>query len=83
MLGRELTKRHQEFLRGSARRCWNNLGNPRGEITVVVGPSKTSHWSIDQVFAGDSVAQAVAKFGQLTNSGRSRRQAMTEAATSV
>jgi 16S rRNA (cytidine1402-2'-O)-methyltransferase len=80
MLGRELTKRHQEFLRGSAAAMLIQLGQPRGEITIVVGPAKSADLSIDQVATEDVLAQAVVKFGQLTNSGRSRRQAITEAA---
>ena len=38
MLGRELTKAHQEFLRGSAEEILKTLGEPRGEFTIVVGP---------------------------------------------
>jgi 16S rRNA (cytidine1402-2'-O)-methyltransferase len=80
MLGRELTKRHQEFLRGSAAAMLTRLGQPRGEITIVVGPAKSADLAIDQSVGEKALAQAVVKFGQLTNSGRSRRQAMTEAA---
>jgi 16S rRNA (cytidine1402-2'-O)-methyltransferase len=81
MLGRELTKRHQEFVRGSAQSVLDQLGQPRGEITVVVaGAVKREIMPIDQIEAPDIIARAVDKFSQLTNLGRSRRQAMTEAA---
>ena len=38
VLGRELTKVHQEFLRGTAADLAERLNNARGEFTVVVGP---------------------------------------------
>jgi 16S rRNA (cytidine1402-2'-O)-methyltransferase len=38
MLGRELTKIHQEFLYGTASELAQRLTRPRGEFTVVVGP---------------------------------------------
>jgi len=38
MVGRELTKVHQEFLYGTAGDLSRRLTNPRGEFTVVVGP---------------------------------------------
>ncbi len=80
MLGRELTKRHQEFIRGSAAATLTRLGQPRGEITIVVGPVKSDNMSIAQLDQGALLALAVEKFGLLTNSGHSRRQAITEAA---
>jgi 16S rRNA (cytidine1402-2'-O)-methyltransferase len=36
---RELTKAHQEFLRGTASQLSSSLDHARGEFTVVVGPS--------------------------------------------
>ena len=80
VVGRELTKRHQEFLRGSAEAVVDQLSEARGEITVVVGPLNTSDMLNDQELVGDAVANAVVMFGQLTNNGRSRRAALTEAA---
>jgi 16S rRNA (cytidine1402-2'-O)-methyltransferase len=38
LLGRELTKAHQEFLRGTARELAATVQRARGEFTVVVGP---------------------------------------------
>jgi len=80
MVGRELTKRHQEFLRGSIGAAIDRLSEARGEITVVVGPMNTVDLSNDQVVEGDAVASAVAMFGHLTESGASRRAALSEAA---
>lgn len=80
MLGRELTKRHQEFIRGSAGVVADRLSAPRGEITVVVGPANAGNMPNDQTDTGSVLDMAMAKFSQLTNSGRSRRQAMSEAA---
>lgn len=80
MVGRELTKLHQEFIRGSAGLLADRLSNTKGEITVVVGPIIEANPASDRNTAGAEVDMAVALFGQLTNIGRSRRQAMTEAA---
>lgn len=79
MIGRELTKLHQEFIRGSAGALSEQLSDAKGEITVVVGPVNTDSLSLDQTGA-NPVADAVAMFGLLTNSGRGRRQALSEAA---
>ena len=38
-VGRELTKRHQEFVRGSLTDVIGQLPDPRGEFTVIVGPA--------------------------------------------
>ena len=80
IVGRELTKRHQEFLRGSATTLAEKLSDAKGEITVVVGPINTQTPLNDQEQAVDAVAEAVAMFGRLTNNGRTRRQALSEAA---
>ena len=80
IVGRELTKRHQEFLRGSATTLAEKLSDAKGEITVVVGPINTQTPLNDQEQAIDAVAEAVAMFGRLTNNGRTRRQALSEAA---
>jgi len=39
MVGRELTKRHQEFIRGDIASVIGQLPEPRGEFTVIVGPA--------------------------------------------
>jgi 16S rRNA (cytidine1402-2'-O)-methyltransferase len=38
VVGRELTKVHQEFLRGTSAEVLLKVGEPKGEFTVVVGP---------------------------------------------
>jgi 16S rRNA (cytidine1402-2'-O)-methyltransferase len=74
MVGRELTKAHQEFLRGSAAEVLSQLRTTKGEFTIVVGP----------VISGDSSTlcatddDLVVEFGVLTNSGgASRREAIS------
>ena len=42
MVGRELTKRHQEFIRGDIASVIGRLTEPRGEFTVIVGPAPTA-----------------------------------------
>jgi 16S rRNA (cytidine1402-2'-O)-methyltransferase len=79
-VGRELTKLHQEFVRGSIPSVRERLGQPRGEMTVVIGPVESIDLSYDQSECEDALSRAVLKFGQLTDTGRSRRAAMTEAA---
>jgi 16S rRNA (cytidine1402-2'-O)-methyltransferase len=39
MVGRELTKAHQEFIRGTAEELAKMFDSPRGEYTVVIGPA--------------------------------------------
>jgi 16S rRNA (cytidine1402-2'-O)-methyltransferase len=80
MIGRELTKRHQELLRGTTGAILDRISAPKGEITVVIGPVNTANVLNDQQSAAGAVADAVEMFGRLTNSGRSRRAAMSEAA---
>ena len=80
MVARELTKVHQEFVRGSIRSVRERLGTPRGEITVVVGPAPRVSAVDAQRDPALATARAVEYFGQLTTRGSSRREAMTEAA---
>jgi 16S rRNA (cytidine1402-2'-O)-methyltransferase len=40
VVGRELTKAHQEFIRGTALELAGAFAAPRGEYTVVIGPSR-------------------------------------------
>jgi 16S rRNA (cytidine1402-2'-O)-methyltransferase len=80
MVGRELTKRHQEFLRGSVAAVAERLSATKGEITVVVGPLNIIDPLYDLDMVGATMSEAVAMFGRLTNNGRTRRQALSEAA---
>jgi len=40
VVGRELTKAHQEFIRGTAKQLVDAFEHPRGEYTVVIGPAE-------------------------------------------
>jgi 16S rRNA (cytidine1402-2'-O)-methyltransferase len=64
--GRELTKTHQQFLRGTAQSIAEQLGAPRGEFTLVIGPVATSLVDNDLEY---SDAKAAAEFWQLTKRG--------------
>lgn len=75
--GRELTKAHQEFLRGTALQLAERLIAPKGEFTLVVGPSVTlvKH---DLSATDDDLAE---EFRQLTElAGMPRRSAISQVA---
>jgi 16S rRNA (cytidine1402-2'-O)-methyltransferase len=78
VVGRELTKVHQEFIRGTAAELSKAVEPPRGEYTVVIGPM------LLEVTAGEEIADEptiVAEFCHLTESaGHSRRSALTAVA---
>jgi 16S rRNA (cytidine1402-2'-O)-methyltransferase len=77
-VARELTKLHQEFLRGTASEVADRLSEPRGEFTVVVGPA-VKH--VDDSHIELSDAALASEFWQITESlGCSRRQAIAELA---
>lgn len=78
MVARELTKTHQEFMRGTAGELAERLNAPRGEFTIVVGPSDKSH---DATAIVISDAELVAEFWQTTENGAtSRRQIVSDLA---
>jgi 16S rRNA (cytidine1402-2'-O)-methyltransferase len=76
-LGRELTKFHEEVLRGATSAVLARLGDPRGEYTIVMA---------SQPEAGNMTAcqvdddQLLTEFGRLTENGRTRREAIGELA---
>jgi 16S rRNA (cytidine1402-2'-O)-methyltransferase len=73
-LGRELTKLHEEVIRGPLSSVLRQLSDPRGEFTVVVaGRSDVSLDKTVQV----SDHQLLAEFGHLTESGAGRREALS------
>ena len=76
-LGRELTKLHEEVIRGRLSAVLERLGEPRGEFTVVLAgkPDEKS----DQDTQVDDI-QLLAEFGRLTESGLGRREAISELA---
>jgi 16S rRNA (cytidine1402-2'-O)-methyltransferase len=77
-VGRELTKVHQEFLRGTAQEVASRLEAPRGEFTVVVGPGEAAS-KMDAPPVSDE--QLAAEFGQDTETtGLRRREAVARLA---
>jgi len=71
---RELTKVHQEFIRGTAQDLLQRLNDPRGEFTIVVGPLGRTHTYHGLPVSDDEI---VREFGRLTESGgTSRREAV-------
>ena len=76
-LGRELTKLHEEVLRGRLSDLLHQLAVPRGEFTVVVAGTPNAQPNTE---AQVTDAQLFAEFGRLTENGRSRREAISELA---
>jgi len=76
-VGRELTKLHEEVIRGPLSVVLARLGDPRGELTVVVSGAREV--SNDQgLQASDN--QLLTEFGRLTENGMGRREAISELA---
>ena len=74
VVAREVTKIHQEFIRGTALELLGRLDDPRGEFTVIVGPSINVH---DQNGLSAADDEVVREFWRLTESGQaSRREAV-------
>jgi 16S rRNA (cytidine1402-2'-O)-methyltransferase len=63
---RELTKVHQEFLRGTASQLAKRISEPRGEFTVIVGQACKQHESNDIQLTDAEVAD---EFWRITNNG--------------
>ena len=76
-LGRELTKLHEEVLRGRLSDLLHQLAVPRGEFTVVVAGTPNAQPNAE---AQVTDTQLFAEFGRLTENGRSRREAISELA---
>ena len=76
MVGRELTKIHQEFLRGTASQVADRLQpTPKGEFTVVIGPIGQIPEMRRGAVASDEMIAA--EFGHVADSGAvSRREAV-------
>jgi 16S rRNA (cytidine1402-2'-O)-methyltransferase len=74
VVAREVTKVHQEFIRGTAPEVANRLSDPRGEFTIIIGPAINSHEKNGLPVSDDEL---VRQFWRLTESGRaSRREAV-------
>ena len=77
VVGRELTKRHQEFIRGNIATVIGQLPEPRGEFTVIVGPAPAR--AEERSDTPDETV--VAEFWHLTEIGAgSRRDAISAVA---
>lgn len=72
LVARELTKAHQELVRGTAATALASLKSLKGEFTIVVGPRPEAAATPDA--ASDD--QILAQFGQMEESGKfsSKRQ---------
>jgi 16S rRNA (cytidine1402-2'-O)-methyltransferase len=78
VVAREVTKLHQEFLRGTASGLSDRLLEPRGEFTVIVGPSVKPLIN-NYIQLTDS--EIASEFWRLTNNGAgSRREVINELA---
>jgi 16S rRNA (cytidine1402-2'-O)-methyltransferase len=78
-VGRELTKVHEEFLRGTASEVAEHLGSPRGEFTLVVSGATGTAEAVEPLPPGPEL---LAEFGQLTEGGEmSRRDAVNALAS--
>jgi 16S rRNA (cytidine1402-2'-O)-methyltransferase len=75
MVGRELTKLHQEFIRGTTADVLKRLAEPRGEFTVVIGPAEAE--SRQAIALSD--ADIAAEFGRQSDAGERSRRASVAA----
>jgi 16S rRNA (cytidine1402-2'-O)-methyltransferase len=76
-LGRELTKLHEEVIRGRLTAVLDRLGEPRGEYTVVVSGTPAVESGLPEQV---SDSQLLAEFGHLTENGMRRREAISQLA---
>lgn len=76
---RELTKVHQEFLRGTARELADRIQQPKGEFTLIVGPAIEDNISLQDQHVIATDEEMVAKFCQITESGGMTRRAAVAA----
>jgi 16S rRNA (cytidine1402-2'-O)-methyltransferase len=77
-VGRELTKVHEELLRGTVSNVLGRLTEERGEFTIVLAPAEGELKAAEPLPPSD---QLLAMFGQMTNGGDfSRREAIGQLA---
>jgi 16S rRNA (cytidine1402-2'-O)-methyltransferase len=78
VLGRELTKVHEELVRGPISSILGRLGEPRGEFTVVLAGVSDDATNLAEQITDN---QLLTEFGLLTENGLSRRDALGELAS--
>jgi 16S rRNA (cytidine1402-2'-O)-methyltransferase len=77
-VGRELTKIHEEYLRGTVSDVLALLAVPRGEFTIVLGGAPEEHPAVEPL---PSSSELLEVFGQMTNGlHMSRREAINKLA---
>ena len=76
MVARELTKMHEEILRGSTAHVLASLSEPRGEFTVVLSPTNSAAAAAIGQYPDFDDTTARLEFSQLTEK-LPRRQAIT------
>lgn len=80
VVAREITKVHQEFMRGTSSEVLDRLAEPRGEFTLIVGPLLKLRRDNQLSASDDAVAR---EFWRLTEScGATRREAVRSVAQS-
>src|SRR5205823_14484456 len=78
-VGRELTKVHEQLVRGPISRVTGAIGHPKGEFCVVIYIGQMTAVSVTTTL---SAKQAGIEYGELTNNdGFTRRQAIGRLAT--
>lgn len=81
MVGRELTKLHQQCVFGSAQQLSDMFSEPKGEFTIVVSAADISRNNNEITYSDEDVAN---EFGRQAKSGvRSRREAIAAAASKL
>jgi 16S rRNA (cytidine1402-2'-O)-methyltransferase len=65
IIGREITKLHEEFVRGTPKELLERFASPHGEFTVLIPPAEPSQ--IHAEVASDDDVMAL--FGQITEAG--------------
>ncbi len=78
VVAREITKLHQQFLRGSAASVIGQLTSIKGEFTLVMGPSKPAGNAVPTV----TDDQIFTEFGQMTDKTPGGRRAVVSALAS-
>jgi 16S rRNA (cytidine1402-2'-O)-methyltransferase len=74
-VARELTKVHEEVLRGTAASILTRLASPRGEITVLLAPASAGEPDVVAPPSDESISRAFAAL--LTESETTRREAIS------